>query len=520
MTAAFLDPRDQGAHVVTHLTDWVAFNAQRFGSEIAVENLDNGEQLTWTQFEGHVGRLATVLRDLGVGAGDRVGLVAEDDWRVLAVQFACIRLRAMYVPFNWRLTTAEIEILAKDAEPSIVVHDGAWASTATTLAEQAGLPRASWSDGTAERDLDALVAAADPIDYDGHYRDDQVAQMLYTSGTTGLPKGALVTLGGLAWHTLNVVHEMGIGAPPARYLSQLPLFHAAGLNALTIPTLMSGGRVSILRRFDPATVAQLLSDAAEGVTNLSGAPVMWRMIMENSPNDADFSHVRAGQVGGGAIPADVGAWFSEHGLELQAGWGATEMGPSVTLMPKASRAAKAHTVGFPVRHVQIRVVDPLTNEDVAPGEIGEAWVRGPSISVGYWRREPDTDPDSKAGWFKCGDAISIDEDGYVALRGRFKDMYKSGGENVFCAEVERVIVSHPSVQDAAVIGVPDEKWGEVGYAVVVPAAGEQVDGPDVLAHVASRLAKYKVPTRVIVVDDFPRNVTGKIQKNVLRDQLV
>lgn len=505
--------------MVTHLTDWVAYNAGRFGPEIAVENLDDGEQLTWTELEDWVARLSTILSDLGVRRGDRVGLIAEDDWRIIALQFACIRTGAMYVPFNWRLTSSELEVLVKDAEPSLMIHDGTWQEMATTLAAQQGLPTAAWSCPGAERDLGALMDAAAPHRPTGRYLSDQVTQMLYTSGTTGLPKGALITLGGMAWHAMNVQHEMSISGPPARYLSSLPLFHAAGLNAIVNPTLMAGGRISIQRRFDPAAAAALLGDASQGVTNFNAAPVMYRMIMEASPPDADFSHIKAGMVGGGAIPAEVGAYFSERGLELQAGWGATEMGPSMTLMPKASRVAKAGTVGFPVQHVQMRVVDPVTNTDVAPGEVGEAWVRGPSISPGYWRRDSDSDPDTQAGWFKCGDAVSIDEDGFVALRGRFKDMYKSGGENVFCAEVERIITTHPDVQDAAVVGMPDEKWGEVGYAVVVAETGHAVDEAGIIAHVKERLARYKVPTRVIVVEEFPRNVTGKIQKNVLRDQL-
>ncbi|MFE9924351.1 class I adenylate-forming enzyme family protein [Streptomyces sp. NPDC005774] len=505
--------------MVTHLTDWVSYNARRHGPEIAVESLDSGRQLTWSEFEDRVARLSSVLGDLGIRRGDRVGLIADDDWRVLALQFACIRTGAVFVPFNWRLTVNEIAVLCEDAELGLLIHDATWQDTATKLGEQLGVPLAGWSCTDVRNDIDALMDRAAPIRGTGPYSGEQTAQLLYTSGTTGLPKGALITLGGLAWHALNVQHDMCIGSPPARYLSALPLFHAAGLNAIVNPTLMAGGRVSVLRRFDPARVAELLGDAGHGFTHFNAAPVMYRMVMEHASDSADFSHIRAGMVGGGAIPADVGAYFSEHGLELQAGWGATEMGPSMTLMPKASRVEKAHTVGIPVQHVQIRVVDPVTLEDAAPGEIGEAWVRGPSISPGYWRRDPENDEATVAGWFKSGDAVSIDEDGFVALRGRFKDMYKSGGENVFCAEVERIISSHCDVQDAAVVGVPHEKWGEVGYAVVVPEAGRTVDESDLIAHVAARLAKYKVPAKVVVVDDFPRNVTGKIQKNVLREML-
>ncbi len=505
----------------SQLPDWVAANALRHGSSIAVDSLDTGDSVTWERLEDRVSRLAGALQGLGIGSGDRVGLIADDDWRTIALQFACIRIGAVFTPFNWRLAKREIEVLSKDAEISLLVHDDTWCETATWLAENVDVPLASWSVPGAAHDIDAAMEAATPVPapVDG-YEPGRVIQMLYTSGTTGLPKGALITLGGIDWHSRNVHEEMAIGGPPHRYLSALPLFHAAGLNAIVNPTLRAGGRISIQRRFDPPRAAQLLADPAEGFTNFNAAPVMYRMIMDNAAPDATFGHILAGMVGGGAIPADVGTFFSERGLELQGGWGATEMGPSMTLVEKHRRLDKAHTVGKLVEHVELRVVDPATNQDVAVGEIGEAWVRGPSISPGYWRREADTDPDTQAGWFKCGDAVALDEDGYVTLTGRFKDMYKSGGENVFAAEVERIITSHPDVQDAAVIGVPDDKWGEVGCAVVVAEAGHIVDEKAVIAHVADHLAKYKVPARVVVLAELPRNVTGKIQKNILREELV
>lgn len=504
-----------------HLTDWVADNARRYGTSIAVDSLDTGDSVTWERLEDRVGRLAAVLGDLGISKGDRVGLIADDDWRTIALQFACVRVGAIFTPFNWRLAKREIEVLSKDAEISLLVHDDTWQETAAWLAENVRVPLASWAVEGAARDIDALMENATPVPPPAEgYHPDQVIQMLYTSGTTGLPKGALITLGGLDWHSKNVHEEMVIAGPPARYLSALPLFHAAGLNAIVNPMLRAGGRISIQRRFDPPRAGALLADQSEGFTNFNAAPVMYRMIMENAAPDATFGHILAGMVGGGAIPADVGDFFSRRGLELQGGWGATEMGPSMTLIEKHRRVDKTHTVGKLVEHVELRVVDPVTNKDVPLGQIGEAWVRGPSISPGYWRRERDTDPDTQAGWFKCGDAVALDEDNYVTLTGRFKDMYKSGGENVFAAEVERILTSHPDVQDAAVIGVPDEKWGEVGHAVVVAEPGHTVDENAVIAHVADHLAKYKVPTRVIVLDELPRNVTGKIQKNLLRNELV
>lgn len=503
--------------MTTRIPDWVAYNARRHSERIAVENLDSGVALTWREFDDKVARMAAVLADTyNVGAGDRIGLVADNDWYPLALQFACFRLGAVFVPFNWRLSAHELEVLCRDADLTVLVHDAVWAETSMKLAETLSIPRLGWNiDG--ERDLDSLLAAAErrptPHSYDG----EQVAQILYTSGTTGLPKGAIITLSGITFHALNVSVELRMSDPRNRYLSALPLFHAAGLNAFTNPILMSGGRISIMPRFDPGKAAQLLGDPRNGFTHLSAAPVMWRMMMENAPESADFSALQAAQVGGGAIPEDVAAYFAEHGAELVSGWGATEMGPSITLMPSGFARSKATTVGFPVPCVEVRVVDPATGVDVEPGEIGEAWVRGPAISPGYWRRDPE-DPKAHAeGWFRSGDAISLDADGFIALRGRFKDMYKSGGENVFTAEVERTINELDSVVDVAVLGVPDERWGEVGCAVVVVAGGHTVSEDEIVTHCTSRLAKYKVPKKIVVVDELPRNVTGKIQKNLLKE---
>lgn len=508
--------------MVDLLTDWVAYNACRFPEETALEDVERGTRQNWTEVEARVARLAGFLSQrLGIVSGDRVGLLAEDDPRSFELQFACMRLGAIFVPFNWRLTTDELSVLVDDAGPTVLVHDVVWQEAAETLARRHGdLALVSWGVSGATVDFDEGIEAASPVPAQRGHHEDQVVQILYTSGTTGLPKGAMITLGNLVWNALNVIPELKIAGPPAKHLSSLPLFHAAGLNAISNPILMSGGAVSILRRFDPAKVADLLGDPRNGYTHNNGVPAVYRMIAECDNGHRDFSSVRAALSGGGALDAWTADYFSERGLELHSGWGATEMGPSLTFVGARDRVSKAHTVGFPVQHLQVRVVDPVTGEDVAPGEEGEAWVRGPSISKGYWRREPEDDIATKEGWFKSGDAISIDEDGYISLRGRFKDMYKSGGENVFAAEVERVISSHPSVQEAAVIGVPDERWGEVGHAVVVPETGQQVETAEILDHCRSKLAKYKVPVFVTVVDSFPRNVTGKIQKNVLREHYI
>jgi fatty-acyl-CoA synthase len=237
---------------------------------------------------------------------------------------------------------------------------------------------------------------------------------------------------------------------------------------------------------------------------------MYQMVAEHL-DGRDFSALRNSVAGGSRLERELSDRLAEVGIVAQAAWGGTEMGPNLTLVPREDRARKGDTVGFPVQHSQLRVVDPGTGLDVRAGEAGEAWCRGPAICAGYWNLpSPFLD-----GWFRSGDAVRIDEDGFVVLTGRFKDMYKTGGENVFAAEVESVLLQHPHVAEVAVIGVPDPKWGEVGRAVVVPAAGHTVELAELVEHCADLLARYKMPKSVVTVDSLPRNVLGKVQKDVL-----
>ncbi len=500
------------------VTDWVGYHARRRPHSVALDGLDTGVSLTWSALEARVAKLAGALRErFGIRAGDRVALIADDDPRVIELQFACIRVEAIFVPLNWRLAPAEIEVLCLEAEPALMVHDDTWQDLAVTVASRENIPQvASWGCADTAADLDKERDRARGVTERLDHTSAQVAQILYTSGTTGQPKGVLVTLGSLVTNTLNMIEGMSLIGRDTRYLSGLPLFHAAGLNVLANPVLMTGGRMSILRRFDPQRVIDLLGDPAGGYTHFNAAPAMYQMMADCPRQGKDFSSVRSAMLGGGRLEPELGDEFGDLGIQIQSAWGSTEMGPNLTLVPKSDRARKAHTVGFPVQHSQLRVVDPATGVDVAPGETGEAWARGPSVCQNYWRHDPV--PEGSAHWFRSGDAVTIDEDGFVILSGRFKDMYKSGGENVFAAEVELILADHPLVAEVAIIGVPDPKWGEVGRAIVVPVPGATVKVGDLAAHCAGRLANYKIPKSVATAAILPRNVLGKVQKEVLRRQ--
>lgn len=499
------------------VTDWVVYHARRTPHRTALDGLDTGLTLTWAALDDRVARLSGALvAKFGVVPGDRVALIADDDPRVIELQLACFRVGALFVPLNWRLARAELEALCRDAEPALLVHDAVWQDLAVSVAERVAIPAvASWDCADSPADIDAARDGADRLRAGAFRSGGQIGQVLYTSGTTGLPKGVMVPLRSLAANTLNIFHGIALG-PSRRYLSVVPLFHAAGLNVLANPVMIAGGRMSIAKRFDPERVAGLLGDPDNGFSHFNAVPAMYQMLADSGLGAGDYSALIGAQAGAGSLETELSDHLAEHGITVQTSWGATEMGPVLTLLPREARAAKNHTVGFPVQHTQLRVVDPDSGADVADGEVGEAWARGASVCTQYWNREPDDSAAAREGWFRSGDAICIDEDGFVVFRGRFKDMYKSGGENVYTAEVENVLAAHANVAEVAVIGVPDAKWGEVGCAVVVPASATGVELADLVEHCTGRLARFKHPRSVVIVESLPRNTLGKVQKDQLR----
>jgi fatty-acyl-CoA synthase len=502
-------PSVPASHPDDQATDWVDYNARRFPRRPAPETIGTATVLTWSELEQRVSRLAGALRDrYRVRPGDRVALLADNDNRLLELQFACMRVGALFVPLNWRLSLPELQDCCADADPTLMVHDRAWRDAGAhlgTLAQSV----ASWECEDGHGDLDQAIAAAVPFNAGPDNRLSDPVQILYTSGTTGEPKGALVTRSGLTWHSLNVADLCEVWGRGERLLTAMPLFHGGGLNGLALPVLRAGGTVTVTRRFEPARMVELLADAQRGFTHFAGVPAMYQAMAASGLPDRFPPGIHA-QVGGGYLPSELVATFGERGLALSSGYGSTEMGPIVSVMPGPEAARRPGSCGYPARHTAMRIVDDNGN-DVPAGDSGELWVRGPAITPGYWGREPgDGFVD---GWFRSGDAVRRDGDGYLHLCGRYKDMYKSGGENVFAAEVENVLAEHPDVAEVAVIGVPDPRWGEVGRAVIVVRPGTTVDLPALELHCRDRLARYKTPRSVVLVDALPRNVTGKVVKS-------
>ena len=513
--------------------DWVARNAGHRPDSLALGCAEDGRTVTWAELDARVGRVAGVLADLGVGPGDRVALVSENDPRVFETQFAAMRLGALFVPLNWRLTVHEMAEICVDAEPAVLVHDDTWAQAATEIAAKAGIPRRlAWSMSTrtehgtdhaadhgADTDYEPALAAAG---YRAPARDLDLAaptHILYTSGTTGRPKGSLSTNETLIWQALNTAHVTGFAERDCHQLNQMPLFHAGGLHVMANPILYFGGAVTTITRFVPDRILSLLTGLTPSVTHMAAIPLMYQAIAD-LPGfaDADLSRIRHLVVAGAIATPELIDLYAERGLPLQPQYGGTEMGPmAFGLDNEANRVdkARAGSSGRRAFHTDVRLVD-ARGEEVPDGTTGEIWLRGPSVTIGYWRKTKD---DFFTGdWFRTGDAARRDSEGFYYLAGRTKEMYKSGGENVYPAEVENVLSLHPDVADLAVVGVPDERWGEVGLAVVVPAAGKQPTLEDLHTFAAEKLARFKLPKSVVLVDDLPRNVTGKVSRDTLKLQ--
>jgi fatty-acyl-CoA synthase len=497
--------------------DWVAHHARVRPQAIALRALDSGETRDWAALEDRVARLSHALRHrLGLKPGDRVALLSDGDIRVLEMQFACIRAELTFVPLNFRLTPTELIGMCRMLGVATMISDPVWGETAARVAAALGLARpVLW--GGDDSPFERFARAPDKLSERPDMRADQVAMILFTSGSTGAPKAATTTLEALTWQAFNQAEASRAAEVGAHVFTPLPLFHAGGLNSLTNPILFFGGAATISARFDPAATAHFVGDPANGVTHIALVPLMYELIASTPAfARADFSKLRTAIVAGGRLTSPLQTAWQAKGVLFSPQYGGTETGPSVTALPPAMRdKAQAGSCGAKVMHVQIRLVNDA-GQDVAQGEAGEIWLKGPAITRAYVDRDPALD--FSDGWFRTGDVAWVDEDGCYYLVDRIKDMYKSGGENVSSIEVEQILAEHADVAEVAVIGVRHEKWGEVGLAIVTPRPGSAPTLDGLRAACEGRLARYKHPYRLELVEALPRNVTGKVAKDQLRRQ--
>jgi fatty-acyl-CoA synthase len=494
------------------VVSWIEHHAARTPDRVALVDLHRGVELTYGQLAGRIRSVARSLEQQGVGAGDRVAILSRNDTRVFEVLYACAQLGAVAVPLNWRLTPHELAAVSRDAEPAVLIHESVASAAASEVAEGAGIGRRiGWASEPGEDDgYEELATAPVPADWaPPEVQDDAVWTIIYTSGTTGLPKGVQATHRGWMASLLGILVAHRVSAD-SRCLTVLPLFHVAGLNLFANPVLYVGGTVVVARTFDPAQGLALLTDTASPVTHFCGVPANYQF-MEQLPEYADAPlRPFAAIVGGSPVPQALVETWGRRGIALTTVYGITEAGACVTAMPAGRELDHNGTVGLPLLYSRCRVRTP-DGAAAAPGETGELQLSGPLVTPGYWRNPTATaDAFTDDGWLHTGDAATMTDDGHVVLVDRWKDMYISGGENVYPAEVENALHAHPAVNQAAVVGAPHPRWGEAGVAFVVLTRGAEIDPDDLRGWCRERLAAYKVPVRVLVVDELPRNATGKV----------
>jgi fatty-acyl-CoA synthase len=483
------------------------------------------EQRTFADLDKRVTRLARALRDRGVERGDRVAVFMQNRLELLEGYFAACRLGAIAVPVNFRLVPDEIAYILNDSGAKALLVDHPLAGTAAAVRPRArGLTTMIASggeeavEGLGAEPYEEVLAAASGMPLAIDVVEDDPAFIMYTSGTTGRPKGAVLTHYNLFMNTVNCALTQGINGSDEVWLSGLPLFHIGGLNGILF-YLMVGGRSIILKSgdFDAAAVVDLLE--REQVTSCYFVPSQWKQICEVPGIRDRRLALRRISWGASVAPPSVLQAMADTfpGVPNFNMFGQTEMSSVTCALRGEDAVRKMGSVGTPVINVEARIVDE-TMADVPVGEVGEIVYRGPTVLREYWQKPEATAEAFAGGWFHSGDLCRMDEDGFIYVVDRKKDMIISGGENIYCAEVEAAIDAHPKVAEVAVIGVPHEKWVETPQAVIVPVVpADPPSEKEIIEHCRSRLASYKKPTSVVIVDALPRNAAGKVQKFKLRE---
>ncbi|MGZ9226256.1 MAG: class I adenylate-forming enzyme family protein [Anaerolineales bacterium] len=474
-------------------------------------------RLTFRDANRRANKFANWLRSQGIEKGDRVAILARDGYEHLDVFFGCSKIGAIHTALNWRLHWQELLEIFQYTTPRILIFSDDFKENVTQLVAQFPLTTLHLDGDGLSSSLHfetILQSASDsPVTCPSLEAED-IAALIFTGGTTGLPKAAQVSHRMIAWNTLNtVIHDVTHNDV---YLNVFPMFHTGGLFVYTLPQVIFGGTTIFIRQFDPAQVLNLLE--REKVTVFAAVPTMYQ-ILTTAPNweSADLSSLRFCTSGGAALPVPlVEKYTEEKNIRFKQGFGMTEFGPGIFALAPEDAIRKAGSIGRPNFFVDAQIVDD-GNKLLGPNETGELILKGPSYCSGYFNNPEATEAAiDERGFFHTGDVAYFDDEGYFYIVDRKKDMFISGGENVYPAEIEKVLYLHPAIHMCAVVGLPDAKWGEVGKACVVLKPDQSVSEDELFKFMTDRLAKYKVPKSVSLMQALPISAAGKILKRELR----
>lgn len=506
------------SHYPLHAADLLSKRAELTPDRPALLDIHTGVEYSYRQLNERANRLANFMRSLGVEKGDRVSILAQNSVHYVDLLYGLAKIGAIFAPLNWRLSGRELAYIVRDCQPSVLICGPEFTDTLLGLCAEMDSPTLVSIEGAEIKGAVAYddgLATASPTEAERPpLTGEDIYCILYTSGTTGRPKGAMISHRQVLWNSINTAISWELGSGDVSPI-MTPMFHAGGLFIFLTPLFYVGGKILLARTFDSEESLAFIQQ--ERCTVVLGVPTLFQMWMKSPAfAQADLSHVRYFISGGAPCPISlIKAWRDAKGGYLHQGYGLTEVGVNCFTMTDEESVVRTGSVGKPIFHSQMHIVDE-NGREVAQGETGELVIYGPHVCSGYWRDPKATNKALQDGWFHTGDMARQDEDGYYYLIGRYKDMIISGGENVYAAEVESTFLEHPAVNEAALIGTGDEKWGEVGLMVVVLRPKQTATSEELIAFCRARLARYKVPKYIVFADALPYSSYGKVMKAELR----
>jgi fatty-acyl-CoA synthase len=478
------------------------------------------QPFTYQEVNQRVNQLCRLLLESGVKRGDRIAVLLHNCHQYIEIFFGLSKIGAILVPLNWRLAEPELEFILQDSGSRMLIFEPEFDEIVSSIRSRLNFSNGNYCtlgtpcpDWAFEYEKTIKKMPAHEPTGDGSVGDEDPHVIMYTSGTTGIPKGAVLSQRKTFFNVLNADMIYNLTSRDIMMVTR-PMFHSGGLLVEAAPVLYKGGTLIIRKRFRPDEILETIQQYS--VTILELAATVYQFILQACDlNQYDLSSVRCFFTGGERIPIAMLKEYQKRGIIISQIFGQTEAS-TITFLSTEKAAKKIGSVGLPVFHGEVRIVDK-TGKDVSPGESGEIIVKGPTLMSGYWNRPDLTAETIRDGWLHTGDLAKRDEEGDIYIVDRERDLYVSGGENVYPAEIEKILLTHPKVFDAGVVGVPDKKWGEVGKAYIVLKPGETMAGDEALQFFRGKVGKYKIPKYVEFIEDLPKTASGKIQKYLLKE---